>query len=247
MNMLSRLPLFENRRDAGAKLAAALEEYRSGSTIVLAIPNGGVPVAVEVANLLDADMDIIVSRKLPIPLLPGGGFGAVADDGTAIFNEEVLQAINLDEHQINYQVNLVRNEIRQRSLFYRNNRPLAIISGKIAILVDDGLASGYTMLAAVESVKRRNPSRIVVAIPAASAKAVSTVQRTGARVVAYEIADVQRFFIADYYRYWSDLSDSEGLKYFNDYLIAHRERNPHSHIKRASTVQNTVRFRKRLY
>jgi len=247
MNMLSRLPLFENRRDAGVKLAAALEEFRNMSTIVLAIPNGGVPVAVEVANLLDAEMDIIVSRKLPIPLLPGGGFGAVADDGTAIFNEEVLQAINLDEHQINYQVNLVRNEIRQRSLFYRNNRPLAIISGKIAILVDDGLASGYTMLAAVESVRRRNPSRIVVAIPAASAKAVSIVQRTVARVVAYEVADVQRFFIADYYRYWSDLSDSEGLKCFNDYLVAHRERNPHSQITRTSTVANTGRFRKRLY
>ena len=155
MHTPSRSPLFENRYDAGSKLAAKLLEYKGKDVIVLAIPNGGVPVAVPVALALGADLDIVVARKLPIPLLPEGGFGAVADDGTTIFNESVLKSINLDEHQINYQVNKVRNDIRQRSLIYRNNRTLSVVKGKTAIIVDDGLASGYTMLAAVESVKRR--------------------------------------------------------------------------------------------
>ncbi|MCL2615875.1 MAG: phosphoribosyl transferase [Dehalococcoidia bacterium] len=217
------LPLFENRYDAGVKLAAKLEEHQSSSVIVLAIPNGGVPVASSLALTLDAEMDIVVSRKLPIPLLPGGGFGAVADDGTTIFNEEVLQAIKLDEHQINYQVNRVRADIRQRSLLYRNNRPLALVKGRTAIIVDDGLASGYTMLAAVESVRRRQPARVIVAIPAASEKAVSAVKKAADRVVAVEVVDVPKFYIADYFRYWNDLSDDEGLRCFKDYQLRRRE------------------------
>ena len=183
MHTPSRSPLFENRYDAGSKLALKLAEYKNQDVIVLAIPNGGLPVAVPVALALGADLDIVVARKLPIPLLPEGGFGAVADDGTTIFNEDVLKAIKLDEHQINYQVNKVRNDIRQRSLLYRNNRTLSIVKGKTAIIVDDGLASGYTMLAAVESVKRRSPARIIVAVPAASDNAVTLVAKAAGKVV----------------------------------------------------------------
>jgi putative phosphoribosyl transferase len=153
-------PVFENRYDAGRQLSEKLSEYKNQPVIVLAIPNGGMPVALPVALELGAELDVVISRKLPIPLLPEGGFGAVADDGSPIFNQEVLQRINLTEHQINYQVNKVRNDIRERSLLYRTGRPLSIVSGKIAIIVDDGLASGYTMMAAVESVRRRQPKRL---------------------------------------------------------------------------------------
>jgi len=213
----SRSPIFENRYDAGSKLAAKLAEYKNQQVIVLAIPNGGVPVAVPVALALDADLDIVVARKLPIPLLPEGGFGAVADDGTTIFNQDVLKAINLNDHQINYQVNKVRSDIRQRSLIYRNNRVLSVVKGKTAIIVDDGLASGYTMLAAVESVKRRQPSRIVVAVPAASDTAVKQVEKVANRVITVETVHVPKFYIADYFRYWNELSDEEGVRCFKDW------------------------------
>jgi putative phosphoribosyl transferase len=213
----SRSPLFENRYDAGSKLAAKLSEYKGKDIIVLAIPNGGLPVAVPVALALDADLDIVVARKLPIPLLPEGGFGAVADDGTTIFNESVLKAINLDEHQINYQVNKVRSDIRERSLVYRNNRTLSVIKGRTAIIVDDGLASGYTMLAAVESVKRRGPVRIIIAVPAASEAAVTEVSKAANKVITVETAHVPKFYIADYYRYWNSLTDAEGLRCFKDW------------------------------
>ena len=217
MHTPSRSPLFENRYDAGIQLAAKLAEYKTQQVIVLAIPNGGVPVAVPVALALNANLDIVVARKLPIPLLPEGGFGAVADDGTTIFNQDVLKAINLDEHQINYQVNKVRSDIRQRSLIYRNNRTLAIVKGKTAIIVDDGLASGYTMLAAVESVKRRQPARIIVAIPVASEVAVAQVAKAANRVVTVETSHAQKFYIADYYRYWNSLSEEEGVRCFKDW------------------------------
>jgi len=213
----SRSPKFENRYDAGAQLAVKLADYKNQGVIVLAIPNGGLPVAVAVALALDADLDIVVARKLPIPLLPEGGFGAVADDGTTIFNEDVLKVINLNESQINYQVNKVRNDIRQRSLIYRNNRALSIVKGKVAIIVDDGLASGYTMMAAVESVKRRQPSRIIVAIPAASEKAVKQVEKSANKVITVETANVPKFYIADYFRYWNELSDAEGVRCFKDW------------------------------
>jgi len=221
--MPNRSPIFENRYDAGIQLAAKLTEYKTQQVIVLAIPNGGVPVAVPVALALNATLDIVVARKLPIPLLPEGGFGAVADDGTTILNQEVLKAINLDEHQINYQVNKVRNDIRQRSLIYRNNRTLAIVKGKTAIIVDDGLASGYTMLAAVESVKRRQPARIIVAVPVASEVAVAQVGKSANRVVTVETAHVPKFYIADYYRYWNDLSDEEGARCFKEWQTRRHE------------------------
>lgn len=223
MHTSFRSPLFENRYDAGTKLSVRLTEYKNQQVIVLAIPNGGLPVAVPVALALGADLDIVVARKLPIPLLPEGGFGAVADDGTTIFNKEVLKAINLDEHQINYQVNKVRNDIRQRSLIYRNNRVLSIVKGKTAIIVDDGLASGYTMLAAVESVKRRQPARLIVAVPAASEAAVAEVARAADRVITVETANVAKFYIADYFRYWNELSDEEGLRCFKDWQARSHE------------------------
>lgn len=225
-------PVFENRYDAGRQLAAKLTEYKNQPVIVLAIPNGGVPVAVPVALELDAELDLVIARKLPIPLLPEGGFGAVADDGTTIYNQEVLNRIKLTEHQINFQVQKVRSDIRQRSLLYRGGRPLSIVKDKIAIIVDDGLASGYTMMAAVESVRRRQPKNIVVAVPAASATAVKLVEKMSVRVVTMVTAYVPKFYVSDFYRYWNVLSDEEGARCFKDWQARYSQ----AHIK--ATPQN---------
>jgi len=210
-------PIFENRYDAGKQLAEKLGEYRKQPVIILAIPNGGVPVALQVALALNADLDLIISRKIPIPLRPEGGFGAVADDGTTILNQEVLKSINLNEQQINYQVSKVRNDIQQRSLLYRGSRPVSIVSDKTVIVIDDGLASGYTMMAAVESVRRRQPKRVIAAVPAASATAVRQVEKIADRVVTVVTAFVPRFYVSDFYRYWNVLSDEEGLECFQEW------------------------------
>jgi len=212
-------PIFENRYDAGRQLAEKLAAYRKEAVVVLAIPNGGIPVGMQVALALDAELDLVISRKIPIPLRPEGGFGAVADDGTTILNQPVLKSINLTEKQVHYQVNKVRNDIRQRSLLYRGSKPLSIAKDKIAIVVDDGLASGYTMMAAIESVRRRQPKHIIAAVPAASAAAVREVEKTADRVITVVTAFVPKFYVSDFYRYWNVLSDDEGVKCYQDWKM----------------------------
>ncbi len=217
MHFPRQQPVFESRYDAGRQLATKLGEYKNQPVIVLAIPNGGIPVALQVALALNADLDLIISRKIPIPLSPEGGFGAVADNGTIILNQEVLKKIDLNEQQINYQVSKVRNDIQQRSLLYRGSRPISVVSGKTVIVIDDGLASGYTMMAAIESVRRRQPKQVIAAVPAASATAVRQVEKIADRVVTVVTAFVPKFYVSDFYRYWNVLSDKEGLECFQEW------------------------------
>ena len=208
----------ENRYDAGRQLAAQLGEYK-GRSVVVAIPNGGVPVGLEVSLALDADFDLVISRKIPLPLNPEAGCGAVADDGTVILNDEVVERFGLSPHQINYQINQVRAEIRKRSLLYRQDKLPAVIGKKTVIITDDGLASGYTMMAAVESVRHRQPKEIVVAIPATSKDALERLEKVADRVVTLAVGTMVKFFIADFYRYWYDLGDNEVIQCLREWKL----------------------------
>ena len=127
----------------------------------------------------------------------------------------------MTQEQINYQVSQVRVDIRQRSLLYRGNRSLAIVSGKIVIIIDDGLASGFTTMAAVQSVRRRRPKEIVVAIPVASAVALKQVERVADRIVTCATGFMPKFYISDYYRYWHDLKDDEVIRYLRQWRMRH--------------------------
>jgi len=215
-------PLFENRYDAGRQLATKLTEYKGKSTVVLAIPNGGVLVALEVALALEAELNFVISRKIPLPLRPEGGFGAVTDDGTTILNEEVVKRTNLSTYQINYQVSQVRTDIRQRSLLYHGNRPPPAIGGKTVIIVDDGLASGYTMMAAVESIRSRRPSSITVAVPVASAVALTKVEKIADRVITCVSGFAPEFYVSDFFKYWHEPSDEEVIQCLKEWQIRRR-------------------------
>jgi predicted phosphoribosyltransferase len=204
-------PVFENRYDAGRKLAEKLSGYAGKSVVVLGIPNGGVAVALGVALSLEADLDLVISRKIPLPLSPEGGFGSVTDDGTTIFDEEIIRKAGLSESQINYQVNKVRSDIRHRSLLYHADRPPVSISGRTVIVVDDGLASGYTMRAAIESLRHRKPAQVVAAVPVGPELIVTALQEVADKVVTCVISRETRFYVADYYRYWHDITDAEVL------------------------------------
>lgn len=201
--------LFENRFDAGRKLASLLEEYKGQSAIILAIPNGGVPIGLECAIAIDADFDVVISRKIPFPLKPEAGFGAIADDGIPIINEAVVEQYNLSDHQVNYAINEVRVEIRRRTNLYRGSRPLAVVKDKTVIITDDGLASGYTMKAAVESVRKRQPREIIAAIPAASQGAMELLENVADKIITCAIGTMPKFFIADFYSVWYDFKDRE--------------------------------------
>jgi len=128
MRLSAAEPIFENRFDAGHQLAEKLADYANQSVVVLGIPNGGVAVALGVALALGADLDLVISRKIPLPLSPEGGFGSVTDDGTIMLNEEVVKNAGLSQQQINYQVSQVRADIRDRSLLYHRDRPPVAIS-----------------------------------------------------------------------------------------------------------------------
>ena len=214
--------IFENRSDAGRQLAAELSEYNGQSVVVLAIPNGGVPVAVEVAGALKADLDLIICRKIPLPLTPEAGFGACADDGTIVLNEEIAKRVGLSRQQIEYEATKVRAEIKRRCLLYERDRPLVTVTGKTVIIIDDGLASGITMRAAVESVRHRRPREIVAAAPCASALAVKQVEKVADKVVTCTTGFMPRFAVADFYRYWYDLTDDEVIRYLKQWRARER-------------------------
>ena len=209
--------IFENRQDAGRQLAAKLSEYVDQPVVVLAIPNGGVPVALEVASALKVNLDLVICRKIPMPFNPEAGFGAIADDGTIILNEEIVKRLGLNRQQIEYEASKVRAEIKQRDILYRKDRPLVTVGGRIVIIIDDGLASGITMTAAVESVRHRRPKEITVAAPCASALAVKQLEKVADRVVACVTGYMPRFAVADFYHLWYDLSDDEVIQYLNQW------------------------------
>lgn len=214
--------IFENRHDAGRQLAVELSEYNGQSVVVLAIPNGGVPVAAEVASALKASLDLVICRKIPLPLTPEAGFGACADDGTIILNEEIAKRVGLSRQQIEYEATKVRAEIKRRCLLYEGDRPLVTVTGKTVIIIDDGLASGITMRAAVESVRRRRPREIVVAVPCASALAVKQVEKVADKVVTCTTGFMPIFAVADFYRQWYDLTDDEVIRYLKQWRARER-------------------------
>lgn len=204
-------PIFENRYDAGRKLAEKLLPYAGKGVVVLGIPNGGAAVALSIALLIGAELDLIISRKIPLPLSPEGGFGSVTDDGTMILNEEIVKRAGLTQQQINYQVSQVRADIRNRSLLYHGERRPLTIAGRTVIVVDDGLASGYTMRAAIESLRHRKPEKIIAAAPVGPEHIIEEVRRIADGVVTCAVGKEKEFYLSDYYRYWHDITDAEVL------------------------------------
>jgi len=157
--------LFRDRRDAGDALAERLERYRGHNALVLGLPRGGVVVAAQVARWLDAELDVVVARKLPSPISPELGIGAVTANGGRFLNEDVLAAFNVSEAYIEAASAGQRAEALRREADLRGQRPAPSIAGRVVILVDDGLATGATMRAAVRSVQQHRPRRLVVAVP----------------------------------------------------------------------------------
>ena len=157
---------FIDRTDAGRALAGQLQRYADRSdVVVLALPRGGVPVAREVADALNAPLDVFVVRKLGLPGRPELAMGAIASGGVRVLNEDVLAWIRPPASAIDAVTQQEQIELERRERAYRDGRPPASVDGRIAVLIDDGLATGSTMRAAVLAVRRLSPARVVVAVP----------------------------------------------------------------------------------
>lgn len=166
--------LFKNRTDAGRKLADALRRNGAKHPIVLALPRGGVPVASEVARELRAPIDLIIVRKIGAPWQPELAVGAIADSEPPeiVRNETIIEELGVDEQAIAREAAEQQREIARRRAVYLKNRAPLPLSGRTAIVVDDGIATGATMRAALLAVKRRGAARIVLAVPVAAAEAL---------------------------------------------------------------------------
>jgi predicted phosphoribosyltransferase len=206
--------VFRDRQDAGRRLADRLLDYKGRGAIVLAIPRGGVPVGFEIAESIEALLDVIVLRKIPIPWNPEAGFGAVTADGTVVLNDSMVRGLQLTDEQIRQAAEEVREEIVRRTRMYRKgSMEPSDVADRPVILVDDGLASGYTMLAAIKSLEKHKPSEVVVAVPVASSGAARLVRPRVDRFIALIVGERIPFAVADFYQYWSHLTDEEVLQY----------------------------------
>jgi putative phosphoribosyl transferase len=207
--MLDNDPPYRNRIDAGRVLAGHLGRYKSGDAVVYAIPRGGIPVAVEVAKRLGIELDVIVARKIPIPDNTEAGYGAVTEDGAIVLNEPLVERLGLTRQQIERHADEVRAEIRRRQAAYRTELRPSSVEGRAAIIVDDGLASGYTMMAAIRSMRKQGAIKVVAAAPVASSSAWELIRSTADEVVCPIVSYSYPFAVAGFYRQWHDLTDEE--------------------------------------
>jgi predicted phosphoribosyltransferase len=211
-NLRNKAFIFENREDAGRRLSGFLSDYKDSNSLVLAIPAGGVSVGKEIKDALSLPLDLLVVRKIQIPWNPEAGFGAINLDGYVIFKDELLSHLGLPEKVINSQIEKTKETLKKRNELFRKERVFPSLKDKTAILVDDGLASGYTMIAAIEYVKKRNPAKIVVAVPTGSYRTVRRVSSSADILYCLNIREGFPYAVAEAYRNWYDVSDEEVLR-----------------------------------
>ncbi|WP_454782089.1 phosphoribosyltransferase [Legionella sp. WA2022007384] len=160
---------YDDRYQAGRVLVDSLKDYaKRTDVIVLALPRGGVPVAYEIASKLSLPLDIFIVRKLGVPGHEELAMGAIASGGITVFNEEIVNSLHISKKAISTIQKSEQEELSRRELVYRGKKPFPELAGKTVILVDDGIATGYTMRAAIAALKQRNPAKIMVTVPVAA-------------------------------------------------------------------------------
>ena len=202
---------FKNREEAGKELARALGEFRGRNVVVLGMPRGGVVVAREVAEALGAPLDIVVTRKIGAPGEPEFALGAVTQEGDVIVDSRAAESVGATAEYLQEEARRKKSEVKERMRSLRGDLPYPSLEGKTVIVVDDGIATGNSMKAAVQSVRKRGPREVVVAVPVAPQEAVVELSREGTRVVCLE---QPRFFFAigEFYKDFEQVDDSEVRK-----------------------------------
>ncbi len=207
MKLFGRPP-FEDRRDAGRKLAGRLARYGEVRPVVFALPRGGVPVGYEISRALGAPLDVFVSRKLGAPGQPEFGIGAVAPGGVRVLNEYAVRRLGIPEDYLESVTAREIAEVERRLRYFRGGRPEQDVEGRTAILVDDGLATGVTAMAAVEALRRRRPARIVLAAPVCAGQTAEIFGSEVDELVCLELPQ-DLGAIGFWYRHFEQTSDEE--------------------------------------
>lgn len=211
--------LFIDRVDAGKQLSSALAPLKSQDAIVLAIPRGGVVVGYEVARALGIPLDVIIPRKLGAPANPELAIGAVAEDGTVILNEKLVNYLGVTEEYVKEESAKQRLEIERRMKSYRGNAPYTDLKNRTVIVVDDGIATGYTMKAALASVRKRGAKTVVMAVSVGPASTIAEMQKDADQVICLHTPD-SFYAIGQFYETFAQTTDEEVIRLLK---LSHQE------------------------
>jgi putative phosphoribosyl transferase len=213
--------VFADRIDAGKQLAEAYDGP-TDDLVVLGIARGGVPVGYPIAKKFNAVLDVVTARKLPIPWSPEMGFGAIAPDGSRSINREVVRSFGITPAEIEKISSTVLEEVKRRESVYRGGKPPYPIKDMNVILADDGLATGYTMIATIEMARKQGASHVTAAVPVSPADTADLVRDMVDKLIVLHVSPTYSFAVASFYRDFHDMEDREVLEYMEK---ARRERN----------------------
>ncbi|MCI0416308.1 phosphoribosyltransferase [bacterium] len=218
-DLRNRTHVFRDRVHGGEVLASFLRRQREDSDVVLAIPSGGVPVAIAVCEKLDLPLDLMIVSKITLPWNSEAGYGAVASDGTYKLNDELLGYLGLTPNEVQKGIEETKEKVSRRISHLRSLRPQQEISGKNVILIDDGLASGFTMQLAVEAALQSNAQWVVVAVPTGHEDSVRKLGILANAVYCGNLRYGQIFAVADAYEEWHDLTEEEVIDLLSKAVI----------------------------
>lgn len=213
--------IYEDRHDAGIKLAEKLTKYKNDKPVIMALPRGGVVIGYEVAKMLNAPLDIIVARKLGAPFQPELGIGAIAPNGIRILNNELIRLLNIPESEIENIIQSETTEMNRRIDFYRKDLPQVDLKDKTVIVVDDGLATGVSTNAAVLAIKQMNPKKIILAVPVAPPNTASRFKKEVDEFLCLN-QPPDFYAVGYYYKDFRQITDEEVIdllqksKYFSE-------------------------------
>jgi putative phosphoribosyl transferase len=223
--MHNRSTVFSDRIEAGKVLGDMLESFFASSqnTLILAIPSGGVPVGIEMSDILHIPFDVVIVRKINVPDNIEAGFGALTPEGGIFINEPLFSRLHLKPGELEELVSRVRKELEARERLFRGGRPFPDLTGKTVILVDDGLASGYTMIAAINMVKEKGAGKIVVAVPTAPKNTIRLITPLVNEIFCPNIREGPYFAVAEAYERWYDLDSEEVVGLLKDKWVRRSE------------------------
>ena len=200
---------FIDRQDAGIVLAEYLNDYANRPNVmVLALPRGGVPVAYEVAIALSIPLDVFIVRKLGVPGYEELAMGAIASGDTVIFNKPLMNQLNLDQASVDAVLQSEQDELVRRERLYRGNRSFPALLGKTVILVDDGIATGASMQAAVAALRKYKPASIIIAVPVAARETCEEMAKIVDRIIC-PLKPINFYAVGLWYENFSQVSDGE--------------------------------------
>lgn len=211
---------FKDRTEAGRLLADALKNYKYEDIAVLALPRGGVVVAIEIARFFNAPLSLIITRKIGHPLQPEYAIAAISEDGYILGSNRELESV--DQEWLKSEVERQRLEAKRRKEEYLSGREEINVKGKTAILVDDGIATGFTIRVAVKELRQMQPKKILVAVPVAVKKIADIIKKEADEFVAIEIPEEQEFLgaVGAYYENFYPVSDEEVISILHNYKVS---------------------------